>query len=317
VAVEARSGSVEVLRTAAMTGLPWAIRLRVSNSSSMAAEFAARRRLLGSALSALIVLLAGGCYLLGRVVRRELAVARLQTDFVAAVSHEFRTPLTSLRHITELLQESDDMPVERRRSFYEVLAESSNRLHRLVESLLDFSRMEAERRPWDRRPLEIVALVEDVVADFRRAHPGRLVQFVSSASPTVLADGEAMAHAVWNLLDNAVKYSPHEEPVMVNVQPREGTVVIQVTDRGVGVPADERHDIFKKFVRGARATRMGIKGTGLGLALVSHIVSAHDGRVELESEADQGSTFTIVLPLAPEPQEDVETESLYVSNPHR
>jgi signal transduction histidine kinase len=103
----------------------------------------------------------------------------------------------------------------------------------------------------------------------------------------------------------------------VNVQPREGTVVIQVTDRGVGVPADERHDIFKKFVRGARATRMGIKGTGLGLALVSHIVSAHDGRVELESEADQGSTFTIVLPLAPEPQEDVETESLYVSNPHR
>ena len=308
----------DVVRTAAMTGLPWSIRVRVPHSRSVAADFAVRRRLLGGGLVALIVLLAGGSYLLGRVVRRELAVARLQTDFVAAVSHEFRTPLTSLRHITELLQESDDMPPERRRSFYGVLADSSNRLHRLVESLLDFSRMEAGRRPWNRRIVEVAPLVEDVVADFRRAHPERIVQVLSSsASGTISADREAMAHAVWNLLDNAAKYSPREEPVSVHVLPGDGAVLIRVIDRGVGVPASERHEIFDKFVRGARATQLGIKGTGLGLALVSHIVSAHDGRIEVASEEDHGSTFTIVLPLAGSAEDDVQVPSLYASNSHR
>ena len=313
-----RASSDEIVRKAAMTGLPWSIRLRVPDSSAVAADFAARRRLLGAGLVALIVLLAGGGYLLSRVVRRELVVARLQTDFVAAVSHEFRTPLTSLRHITELLQESDDMPADRRRSFYAALADSSGRLHRLVESLLDFSRMEAGRRPWTRRPLDVGPLVEDVVAEFRKAHPDRIVHAsATGAVATISADREAMAHAVWNLLDNAAKYSPREAPVSIQVLPGDGAVLIRVIDQGVGIPAGERHEIFDRFVRGARATQLGIKGTGLGLALVTQIVSAHDGRIEVASEENHGSTFTIVLPLGGSAEDDVKVQSLHASNSHR
>lgn len=316
--IERRSAPEDVVRTAAMTGLPWSLRVRVPDSGSVAAEFAVRRRLLAGALLALIVLLAGGGCLLVRVVRRELAVARLQTDFVAAVSHEFRTPLTSLRHITELLQESDDMAADRRRSFYAALADSSGRLHRLVESILDFSRMETGRRVWDRQPVDVVALVEDVVADFHKAHPDRTVQVLSAGpSGAISADREAMAHAVWNLLDNAAKYSGRDQPVVVDVVAGDDAVRIRVIDRGVGIPVGERHEIFDKFVRGARATQLGVKGTGLGLALVSNIVSAHDGRIEVVSEENHGSTFTIVLPLAGAAQDYLEVRSLHATNSHR
>ena len=110
----------------------------------------------------------GGTFLLWRVVQRELAIARLQTDFVAAVSHEFRTPLASMRHVTELLEEADDMPRNRRLSFYQSLSRNTERLHRLVESLLDFARMERGRKPYDMKPVDAAAFAHDVVDDFRK-----------------------------------------------------------------------------------------------------------------------------------------------------
>ena len=115
------------------------------------------------------MLLVAGSFVLWRVIQRELAVARLQTDFVAAVSHEFRTPLASLRHVTELLEENDDLPPERRRAFYEVLGRNTERLHRLVESLLDFARMEDGRKPYDLQPhRRRRRSTTDVVAEFRQ-----------------------------------------------------------------------------------------------------------------------------------------------------
>jgi signal transduction histidine kinase len=165
--------------------------------------------------------------------------------------------------------------------------------------------------------VHVAALVEDVVVDFRKANPDRVVQCASDdASTTTAVDRDAMTHALWNLLDNAVKYSVAPEPVSVHVLSEDGAVRIQVSDRGIGIPAVERRDIFDRFVRGARATHLGIKGTGLGLALVSHIVSAHGGRIEVESEEDRGSTFTVVLPIA-SPEQDVTMDSLYASNSHR
>ena len=195
------------VRSGTETGLPWA--LAVSGpAEDLTIELQSRRRLLGSGLAALSMLLAGGSYLLWRVVKRELAIARLHGDFVAAVSHEFRTPLTALRHITELLQESDDLPADRRRSFYAVLGHSTERLHRLVESLLDFARMEDGRRPWDLQTLNLADLLYRIVVEFRREHPGRLVSFTTdgSSTPVVRADDAALTQAVWNLLDNAAKY---------------------------------------------------------------------------------------------------------------
>jgi len=112
----------------------------------------------------------------------------------------------------------------------------------------------------------------------------------------VRADSTALTHALWNLLDNAVKYAPNASVVHVSVTPHPAGVAIGVRDEGLGIPADEQKEIFNRFVRGEQAAQLGIKGTGLGLAIVSHIVSAHGGTIELESKEGAGSTFRIVLP---------------------
>jgi signal transduction histidine kinase len=233
-------------------------------------------------------------------MQRELAVARLQTEFVSAVSHEFRTPLTSMRHVTELLSEDDDMPRERRRTFYEALDRNTDRLHRLIESLLDFARMEGGRKPYDFQPLHAGTLAADVVADFQKdvAPRGFTIDLDvdANADVRVRADAASLTHALWNLLDNAVKYSTEPSVVRVGLERRNGQVQISVRDRGIGIPAHERSAVFDKFQRGAQARTLGIKGTGIGLAMVHEIVRAHRGRVEVESEPGRGSTFTIVLP---------------------
>jgi two-component system sensor histidine kinase SenX3 len=234
-------------------------------------------------------------------MQRELAVARLQTEFVAAVSHEFRTPLTALRHVTDLLEESDDVPVERRRQFYQTLGRNTDRLQRLVESLLDFSRMESGRQPYDLRIIDVVALVEPVVADFQRDAAGAAVvvlRVAPDAPRRVRADPVSLSTAIWNLLDNAVKYSPAGAVVEVDVVPHSSGVAIMVRDRGIGIPDGEQRDVFERFVRGADAGVRGVPGTGLGLALVQHIVAAHGGSIALESVHGAGSTFTIALPEA-------------------
>jgi signal transduction histidine kinase len=299
---EIEPGAPVVKASASETGLPWTIVLGPGDSSSASADLAGRQRLLSAGLAAILLLLAGGSYFLWRVMQRELAVARLQTDFVSAVSHEFRTPLTSLRHVAELLEESDDMPLERRRTFYEALGRNTERLHRLVESLLDFARMESHRKPYDLQPVDAAALVSEVVAEFQKevaAHGFTIALAIEPAAPARLhADALSLNNALWNLLDNAVKYSPHSRSIDVAVRQHPRGIAISVRDEGLGVPARERKEIFGRFVRGDTASRLGIKGTGLGLAMVSHIVEAHGGAIELESEEAAGSTFTIVLPAA-------------------
>lgn len=284
----------------AETGLPWTLMASANPSSVANPEWEARRRLLSFGLGAVVLLLAGAGYLLWRVVGKELAIARLQTDFVAAVSHEFRTPLASMRHVTELLKEDDELPKERRGAFYESLGRNTERLHRLVESLLDFARMEGGRKPFELRPVDAGELTAEVVREFRtEAEPrGYRVDLAveSDTAFPVQADPGSLANALWNLLDNAVKYSPGKHSIHVRVGRSNCGVEIAVEDEGIGIPVNEQKEVFRKFVRGAESKRLGIKGTGLGLAMVSHIVGAHGGVIELASKEGNGSTFRIVLP---------------------
>jgi signal transduction histidine kinase len=293
-----RVGTTPVLVSAAEGGLPWAIAIDSHDTSDLAADSASRRRQIWIGLAAALSLVAGATFVLWRVVQREIAVARMQTDFVAAVSHEFRTPLTSLRHVTDLLEENDELVGDRRRQFYRTLGRNTERLHRLVEALLDFSRMETGRKPYALRLVDLGDLTGRVVEEFERDTNRDVVsiQVEVESLCTVSADGEAVTTALWNLLDNAVKYSPGRADIRVAVSRRaDGRIALAVSDRGLGVPAREHSTIFGRFVRGAQATYLGIKGTGLGLALVSHIVEAHHGTVELESTEGTGSTFTILL----------------------
>jgi signal transduction histidine kinase len=298
------AGSRETRRAASATGLPWTIVATDADLEGDLRGFAQRRRLIVVGLGALALLVVAASYLIGRAVSREVAAARLQSDFVSAVSHEFRTPLTSLSEFTEILTEHEDAPVEKRRVFHQAQARATRRLTRLVESLLDFGRMEAGARPYRLEPLDAAKLAEYVAQDFRQQMDGTgfRIQYASPpGAAMVKADRDALAQALWNLLDNAAKYSGESRDVHVEVEGN-GAVAIRVRDAGYGIAPSERKQIFRKFARGAAAREHGIKGTGIGLAMVKHIVDAHGGTISVDSEPGRGSTFTMTLPSVSEPR---------------
>jgi len=287
-------------RDIAETGLPWAVTVTAADPAGDLARASQRRLIWLAGLGAVMLLVIAGVYAVTRAVARELAVARLQSDFVAAVSHEFRTPLTSLRQLTEILIDERVTSDERRAAYYRALGRQTDRLHRLVEGLLDFGRMEAGTSPYRLEPLDACALVRSVVEEFERDAAGRGFKIdldVDGTSAMVAGDRDALTNALWNLLDNAVKYSPASRTVWVSVEQDRSRLRIRVRDEGLGIPAGEHRAIFDKFVRGATAKAERIKGTGIGLAMVEHIVKAHGGDVRVESAVGAGSTFTIALPV--------------------
>jgi signal transduction histidine kinase len=285
-------------RLASVTGLPWDITVVNANLDAEMSQFSQRRRLMMMGLGMLALLVIAASYFIGRAVSRELAAARLQSDFVSAVSHEFRTPLTSMRQFTEMLVEDENLPKDKRRTYYQAQERSTRRLSRLVESLLDFGRMEAGARPYRLEPLDAGQLVKIVVEEFEQeADSSDLIIECGVPNNDIIIKGdrEALTQALWNLLDNAVKYSGDNPAIHVEVEIGD-KVAIHVRDQGVGIPHSERKRILQKFVRGSSAKKCGIKGTGIGLAMVNHIVDAHDGKVLIDSEPGKGSTFTVQLP---------------------
>jgi signal transduction histidine kinase len=285
-------GSGESRRFTEQTGLPWTIAVAAGPQPGL-------NRLWITGLALLALLVISGTYFIARAVTRELAVARLQSDFVSAVSHEFRTPLTSLRQLSEILSDGRVASEDRRRVYYDALTRQTERLHQLVESLLDFGRMEAGTTPYRLEPLDACALVRNVVEQFEREAQSRGYHVeleISDTAANVAADREALTNALWNLLDNAVKYSLECHTVWVDVERTGAGLAIRVRDQGLGIPSEEHKEIFRKFVRGARAKQQNIRGTGIGLAMVDHIVKAHGGEVRVKSEPGSGSTFTLLLP---------------------
>lgn len=281
--------------------LPFVLRVSSADPTSDAATFAGRRRLLAGMVAALGVLMAASGYVAARGLAREVAAARLQSDFVAAVSHEFRTPVASMRQLGELLDEGRVPDEAKRREYYGRIRRQAARLHHLVENLLDFGRMEAQAAEYRMTRLEPATLVRDVVAEFDSAGRGigRQVDVaMPGALPPIVGDSEALGRALWNLLDNAAKYSPDATPIHVQATVTAGRLAIVVRDAGPGIPPDEQARIFERFARGSHALASGARGTGLGLAMVRHIVHAHKGAVTVDSRPGAGATFTITLPTA-------------------
>jgi signal transduction histidine kinase len=191
--------------------------------------------------------------------------------------------------------QSDEM----RHNAYTMLTRESDRLQRLVKGLLDFQRLEAGADVYHFEPLEVRTFLESIVAEFRDTvkDSGYTIELRSPENSVhVKADREALSHAIWNLLDNAVKYSPECRTVWVDIDRHDSRVSVVVRDRGLGIPLHEQRDIFEKFVRGTDSKTRRIKGTGIGLAMVRRIVQAHGGEIQLASAPGEGSRFTISIP---------------------
>jgi len=288
------------VRTAAENQLPWTLyvtRQRLTPGGGIVA----RQRFLIFGITLMVLFLLGCSYFIARAIRREAEAVRMQSDFVSAVSHEFRTPLTSIRQLSEILAFGRVPSEERRQVYYSTLVQETVRLQRLVEALLNFGRMEAGRRLYRLEQIETAALVERVVAEFapQAESAGRRIELRGSKSGCRIdADSEAISVALRNLVDNALKYSPDCPTVWVEWALENGSVAVRVRDHGPGVADSEKKAIFRKFVRGSAAAAGKVKGSGVGLAVVRDIVAAHHGEVKVESAPGEGSTFTILLPAA-------------------
>ena len=292
----------EVLRNTSASKLPWTLRVASVAPAAALDAYGGRRRslLLVLALAAFLVL--AGAYFVARGVRRELAVAQLQSSFVSAVSHEFRTPLTSMSHLVEILRDRPHLDEAKRMKYYDALEQEADRLRRFVDRLLDFGRVDAGAAQYRFEPTNAGNLVTELVDRFRSGPAGTrhpVSCTIAADLPRVTLDRESFTLALNNLLENAAKYSPAAAPVAVEVSLVENgsRLAVRVRDEGQGIPSGEQQLIFDKFVRGAAAQASGIRGTGVGLSLARDIVRAHGGDITVVSEPARGSTFTIALPV--------------------
>jgi two-component system phosphate regulon sensor histidine kinase PhoR len=202
--------------------------------------------------------------------------------------------------LSELLVEGRVPTDERRREYYQAMRRESERLHRLVEGLLDFRRMEEGAREYQMEWLDTTSLIQSVAEEFAQEvrDSGYVLDIqVDKLLPEIRADREALGRAIWNLLENAVKYSPDCMTVEIQASYASDQLTIQVRDQGLGISRKEHEQIFEKFFRSRSAKKAGIRGTGLGLAMVRHIITDHGGQLQLESQLGAGSTFTIKLPV--------------------
>ena len=283
--------------------VPWNLRVVSARQGPDPAKFSQSRTLLAVAIGILALMVIAGSYFSGRAITREMEAARLQSDFVAAVSHEFRTPLTLLRQFSDLLADGRVTSEDERHQYYGALQRGTRRLTRRVEDLLDFGRMEAGSHGFRFTNVDARTWVDHVLADFHdqfRAQGYHVeLDWRIPDGAVMHADEAAISRALWNLLDNAVKYAPGSKTIWVDGTSSASKLTVSVRDRGLGVAAADRRAIFRKFVRGSMPDGSVVRGTGLGLALVQQIMHAHGGDVRLDRTSPEGSTFSLVLPLAP------------------
>jgi signal transduction histidine kinase len=271
---------------------------------------------LGLLILVLVVAIGVGSWLIVGDLRRQLRLAWQKTDFVSNVSHELKTPLTSIRMFAELLATGRIADPAKQRSYLNIITAETARLTRLINNVLDFSRLERGEKRYNLARFDLVALVRENLTSYRPHLEAGLFKFEGQlpASPLfVNADPDAVAQVLVNLLSNAEKYSGAHRDITVEVRPQEPDVDVRVLDRGLGVPEGCGGKIFEQFYRAHDSLNSGVQGSGLGLTLARQIARAHGGDVTYAPREGGGSCFVFRLPLAdaapPDAAEATETDT--------
>jgi two-component system phosphate regulon sensor histidine kinase PhoR len=225
---------------------------------------------------------------------------RARRDFVANVSHEFKTPLTAIQGFSETLLEGALEDEENRRRFIEIIHDHALRLSRLTEDLLRLAQLEAGQLNLEIRPINVDSIIGGCLDTSRVKATQKELKLEVQATPDLPAipgDLGLLQGVLQELLDNAIRYSSPGGLITIRTFQRNGTVVISVSDTGIGIPKADQERIFERFYRSDPARSRDSGGTGLGLSIAKHLIERHGGRIQVESEVGKGSTFSIALPI--------------------
>ncbi len=277
------------------------IRLKGQTIEEIARERFTRNMILIALLDAVLI---AGAWLVYRTVKREMELAQLKSDFVSNVSHELKTPLALIRMFGETLQMQRIPTDEKKQEYYDTIVSETERLTRLVNNVLNFSRIEAGRKEYHL----VQADLNDIVRKVLGSYESHLTHLGFSLScepanhiPAINADPEAVSEALLNIIDNAVKYSDKEKRLRVATGTSGGRPYVEVEDHGIGIDPHHQKHIFEKFYRVSSGLVHNTRGSGLGLTLVKHIMDAHKGTVIVKSQTGKGSTFRLSFPAAEGP----------------
>ena len=283
----------------------WEVAIYLLDPKKLSRAAQTTRQTVGSLVVLLLLAISMGGWLLVSGVRFQLALARKKTDFVSNVSHELKTPLTSIRMFSELLAEGRVTDPDKQRSYLNIISAEAGRLTRLINNVLDFSRLERGEKKYQFQPTDLVAVVRETIETHRpHLESGQFkIEFVLPDQPVnINGDRDALAQVLVNLLSNAEKYSGTSREIRVEMDARTNPirhVEVRILDRGTGVPAGSEEKIFDQFYRAHDSLSSGIQGSGLGLTLARQIARAHGGDVIYRRRDGGGSCFSLRLPCSP------------------
>jgi signal transduction histidine kinase len=291
-------GDYEIKTSFAPAFPQWKLALGYKNTTveQLARDNFTKNLLLTLLLLSILIL---GIILTLRATSREMKLAEAKSTFVSNVSHELKTPLALIRLFAETLELGRVKNAEKAHEYHRIINSESRRLTQLINNILDFSKIEAGRKEYEFAQSDVAEVVEDVLKsyEYQITSAGfELTIDIAPDLPQVSIDRDAISQALLNLVNNAVKYSGDIKKISVRLRRRDGFVAIEVADHGIGIPRSEQEKIFEKFYRVSTGLVHDTKGSGLGLALVKHIVEAHKGKIQLESAPGRGSRFTILIP---------------------
>lgn len=226
-------------------------------------------------------------------------VEELKTNFLSMMSHDLKTPLARIQGMTDIaLSHPDNLTPEQKQAL-NTIGSSTEELSTFISSILDLGRIESEEVKLHTQSKDINSLLEDVIKKYEFMAKAKKVEFIKEFEPlfSIKIDVELMRQVFANLIENAIKYSPENSKVLVSTEESDGKIIVQIADQGMGIPANEISNIFAKFYRSKEVKNSPIKGSGLGLFLAKYFVELHNGQISVESVPQQGSTFTVSLPM--------------------